>query len=470
MPTTEKESVRTPSVAYRRMNETWKLHHALHGGTPAMRNAGEEYLPREDKEEPLRYKARLARSVLYSALSDTVDKLTAKPFSRPIVVESELPDPLNSLLPDADGTGRSITNFAADVFWDALAYGKSHVLVDFPDASGVRTLAEERDLGLRPTFTHIRARDLIGWREENNSLTQIRYVRWVMRPRGEFGDQEVEQVVVWTPEWISEYEQNSEGKWVQVSQKANTLGKIPLATLYTNRVGFMESEPPLDDLAWLNLLHWQSSSDQRNILRFARMGILFAKGFTQEEIDDGITVSVNSLNFSTRADSDLKWVEHRGTAIEAGAKDLRELEERMEVLGLQPLIERSSHTTATGMAINENKAHTSIQAWITSAEALIRLAFEYAADWSAVQLPEDAKFDIFSDFGISVRAANNVAHLIAARKAREITRETFLQELKRYAVLDESLDVGLEAERLDEEGSDLSFAGVPVDDQGIDEE
>jgi len=35
----------------------------------------------------------------------------------------------------------------------------------------------------------------------------------------------------------------------------------------------MQAKPPLLDLAWLNVEHWQSASDQSNILHVARVPI-----------------------------------------------------------------------------------------------------------------------------------------------------------------------------------------------------
>ena len=51
----------------------------------------------------------------------------------------------------------------------------------------------------------------------------------------------------------------------------------------------MRARPPLLDLAWLNLAHWQSSSDQRHILHIARVPILFARGMdtAESQIDIG---------------------------------------------------------------------------------------------------------------------------------------------------------------------------------------
>ena len=57
--------------------------------------------------------------------------------------------------------------------------------------------------------------------------------------------------------------------------------------------GFMTAHPPLMDLAWLNLAHWQSASDQRHILHVARVPILFGRNLTLPE--DGLALGPNRL-------------------------------------------------------------------------------------------------------------------------------------------------------------------------------
>ena len=54
------------------------------------------------------------------------------------------------------------------------------------------------------------------------------------------------------------------------------------------------------DLAWLNLAHWQSASDQRHILHVARVPFLFGRGLSEGEIDlllaNDIAIAVEACN------------------------------------------------------------------------------------------------------------------------------------------------------------------------------
>ena len=116
----------------------------------------------------------------------------------------------------------------------------------------------------------------------------------------------------------------------------------------------MTGRPPLMDLALLNLAHWQSSSDQRHILHVARVPLLFARNLRPGE--NGLDIGPNRLIVGDSDGADLKFVEHSGSAIEAGRQDLVDLEDRMAVMGLDLIARRPGSATATARAIDAAQA------------------------------------------------------------------------------------------------------------------
>lgn len=83
----------------------------------------------------------------------------------------------------------------------------------------------------------------------------------------------------------------------------------------------MRGSPPLLNLALLNIKHWQSQSEQDNILHVARVPLLVAYGLA-----DGETLTIGSSSatrFDDRQRQGLEYVEHTGAAIEAGKISLR---------------------------------------------------------------------------------------------------------------------------------------------------
>jgi len=468
----ETHRVSTTSIEYDNMAQKWDLLHALLGGTQSMRDGKEKWLAREPRESPESYTNRLSRSFLYNGFRDTIEKLVAKPFSRPVTCQGTMPERIEDMKDDMDMNGRDITQFAKDIFTAGVTYGCTHILVDFPQFSPTATLADERASGVRPLFVHVKPTQILGWRTETSTsgedvLIQVRIHESKIEPQGEFGDKEIDYIRVFTPsDWqLWRKDAEAEEDYSLVGEGTHSFGKVPLVTYYVSRTGTLTATPPLEDLAWMNLAHWQSMSDQRNILRFARVGLLFAAGFSDEEMEEGLTIGANQLIRSTNSDAKVSYVEHNGKAIASGQEDIDKLEERMKVLGLQPLMRRTGNQTATGRALDESRTHTAIQAWIRSLENTLRQAFEYATEWIKLELPDDFYIDINNDFGLSERAVDDIKSLIQMRSLSQITSETFLREVKRRGLLSEAVDIEEELVSIEEEGPSLASLSLPSADE-----
>ncbi len=467
-------TVATPCSARLSMACDWQMIDDLLGGTRAMRAAGRRWLPQEEAESPRAYTVRLNRSFLYEAYADTLRRLRSKPFSRPVALKVPLPDAIASLEGNIDGEGQTLTQFASSAFDSAANRGLVHILVDFPDvAAAPNETPEQRaqrvtldvEQKLRPTFTMITADQVLDWdkataEDGTTKVTMVRFRECVVERDGEWRDVEIEQIrVVRERTWEVHRKDPKTGTWGVVRKGTNSLGEVPIATAYFNRKGFMRAEPPLRALAWLNIEHWCSRSDQNHALRFNRFGFLFGAGFTEEEKKEQVVVGAGRLIRSTNPNAKLAVVESAGKGVEVGRTDLMDIEERMEVLGLQPLMARSD-ATATGQNLDASKTTCDVQAWVRALESAFRQAFSFAAKWKKVQLPDQFKVDIFSDFGLTLRATQEIEQLIKVRAARDITRITFLRELRRRSLLSEDVDPEEESDGVDSESPVDGMTGV----------
>lgn len=480
MPITKskRDSVEETSLAYDRMSVMWPLLHDLCGGTQAMREAGTTWLPQEPAETDDAYRVRLSRSVLFNAYRDTVDRLSSVPFAQPIGVV-DCPEELKYLIHNTDGTGRDLNTLGMDCLKDMLKYGLAHILVDFTkipknaDPNEPASKAEEKALGARTTMVRICPVELIGWREvpsSPNQLSEVRIKFERFEPKGQYLDEKVVYVkhitvTSWVL-WVENPEHQKDKNKAAFIAKDNglmTIGQVPLVTGYANQTGFMTADPPLMDLAWLNLCHWQSSSDQRNILRFSRFALLFMRGITKSEMETPVTVGPAQLVRSSSETADMKYVEHTGKAIEAGAKDLIELEGQMDALGKQPTVKGGRVRTATEVANNASNTLTELQSWVRILERLLADAFKLAAKWHRIELPETFSIQIYDEFDVSVFGDNDLDWILKAWMANLISQKTALQEAMRRGRLSENLDVDAEVaetveRQLDEPADD------PVDD------
>jgi len=461
--------------AYKEMKQHWPLIHALLAGTQAMRDAGEEFLPKETKETPKQYKDRLARSILYGAYADTITKLASKPFAEAVVIEEMIPE-LEGIEENTDGQGRNITQFAWECFKAGATYGLIYILVEYPkkvDKNGQvikRSKAQERALNEKPYFVHITPPNMIAWKTRRDAnglpvLTEIRFKEKVMVEDGKFGEKVEERIRVYTEKDVTVWIKGKDDQYHPEATIPHTFKNgIPLVPVYFNRDGYMTAQIPLDRLAWMNLAHWQSLSDQRNILRFSRFALLMASGFTPNEVKAGFIVGSNRMIHSTNPEAKIAYVEHTGKAIATGEADLQSLEARMEVLGLQPLMSNLGNVLATGQAINEAKQQSSMESWVRSLEGALLDAYGMAGIWIGRELKENAKVEIFSDFSLGLKASEDINALIAMRKTVPpcISHETFLKEVKRRGILADTVDPMKEISAIGEEAPAM---GTPITDE-----
>lgn len=458
MPTKREDLVNTPSLDYYCQINIWQMIQDLLGGTDAMRQAAERWLPKEDKELETAYNARLNRTFLYNGLGNTIARLVAKPFSKPVTRKGDLPENLQQIEDDVDKTGVPMSTFARSVFAAALEHGRAHALIDFTNMPAKATIADEKKANARPTLVLVKAPDLIGWRIEDlgngPELTQIRIRECRREPQGNYIDKEAEYIRVFTKTtWeLWEKQERSDGKeedkFLKIKEGTHTFGAVPLVSYYINGGDFV-SRCPLEDLAWINIRHWQSSSEQNSVLRVARIGILFASGFKDDEIKDGIVIGPNHCVVTESTEAKLEYVEHTGQAIKAGQDDLDKLETRMEVLGLKPLIERTSNSTMGGKLIDEMSTHTNIQSWIRVLEKFLFDCMSAAGRWMKTEVPDTVKYDVYSDFGLAAADAVHLQILLDSCIAGKISDELFLEEFKRRCVISESVKIPEELKRVE---------------------
>ena len=433
-----------PSDEYLYMMDKWELPLALMGGLEAMRAAGTAYLPKEPRESKEAYKVRLMRTNLYNVFRKTITSSSGQALRQPLVIKN-VPDELKFLRHNATGDGRSIMELADDLIQHHLLFGKAHLTVDFPSQMPENiSYAEYKEAGYRPYFTVVSPISLVGWDYNTRLgypvLDNIRIVEneIVKNPENHWLSMDRKMVKIWYNTHIEVYRYNLEDdEWDEEPEIIpNTLGTIPLVTGYANKKGFMISEPPLEDLANVNLTHWQSSSDQRNILHIARVPFILASGFQSGELS-GLEIGTNRVVTTTSSEADMKYVEHTGASIEAGNRDLADLESQMRVLGAELIMGKSTdRQTATAREIDQAEALSLMQLTIRSTARIIEQAYAFAGAWLGV----DAS-SVEVEVGQATPQEPNPTNAMSSLKELNIlTNEQFFDEMKRRGIISPDVD------------------------------
>ncbi len=214
-----------------------------------------------------------------------------------------------------------------------------------------------------------------------------------------------------------------------------SLTEIPLTTFYTKRTGFMTATPPLLELANMNIKHWQSQSDQDNILHVARVPMLAVIGI-EEGVD--ITVGAGSATRLPR-DADMKWVEHTGKAIEAGRQSLLDLKDDMFLAGAK-LLQKDRQAVKTVKQAEEDAAEemSPLKTMAGQLEDALDQILQFFADW--MKAPEGGHVKVKGNFEIDFLPEMTMPFLLKLNQAGIISDQSLFEEVQRRGMLSDELD------------------------------
>jgi hypothetical protein len=458
----KKPNVATPSSAYLRMAPRWRMIETLLGGTEAMRLAERDYLPQHENENNKNYENRLERATLLNMTEQILGHLAGKPFEEQVVLGEDVPEAIVVQAEDIDLQGSNLHAFCRSWFRDGWAKGVSHVLVEHPtptetlDENGQprpRTLEDDRAEGLRPFWIHVKPESVIAMYSMvvngKEVLTHVR-IREETVERDGWGEAVKCRIRVLEPGNWQVWKPGPKDNWDEAtveSEGTTPLGYIPLVTFYSaKREGAMECKPPLTDVAYLNVAHWQSSSDQRNVLTVSRFPLLAASG-----VDGDTKVTIGPNSYLTTPDPQGKWyyVEHTGAAIAAGEKDLESLERQMASYGAEFLKKRPGDETATARALDSSESSSYLSATVQDFTDCVELALQFHADWIGAE--SGGTVQIKTDLD-ALEADQVVLDILQKTRAqRDISREAYLQHLQARGVLDEDYDAAADGELIADE-------------------
>lgn len=456
-------SVATKSQRQKQLEIPRVLPRTLMLGTDAMIAAGTAFMPQHAAEEDKDYKRRLTSTTLYNGFKDAVWKQSGKLFTKDIILSDDAPPEIIALSENIDGQGRNLSSFAFDTFSLAMVDGISFIYVDFPPVTvndeGFATALDQQTQGARPSSILINSSDILGIKTENIlgtlQLTEVRIMEEAIEqdPDDEHVEIYIKQVRLsrsGSYELWREDNSNAGGiagdSWYLYEEGTTSLNYIPLIPVYTNRTGFMEGYPPLRPLAELNKEHWNSSSEQRNALTFARFAMIVFSGVDEQTVIQKL--SPNTV-FKLPHGASASAISTSGTGIEQGFIDIDKIQERMQHTGMSIRVQSTGSTTATEAQINSAESNSALLAAASGLENSLDAMLQVFADYMG--LTNSGRVRVNKSFGES-QAQGTLQELQTMYVTTGVpSRETLLNEAKRRGVLAEDVDVKQEIERANDE-------------------
>ncbi len=440
--------VQDANTAWYAQEAHWILIEDLLQGTYGMRRKHRRYLPQEPRELDESYDNRLARSVC-PPFYQRLERMLAGMLTRKPVRLDDTADVIREQLFDVDLQGNDLNVWTYETTRKMVRYGHVGVLVDAPADGG------------RPYWVTYTPRQILGWRAEQQEgrqvLTQLRLAATGTVPDGEFGEKAVEQIRVLTPGEFQLHQKQDNGDFKVVDEGRTSLSEIPFSVAYAQRHGFMESRPPLEDIAELNLKAYQIQSDLDNQLHISAVPMLAFYGFPSaaEEVSAGPGKAI-----AFPADGRAEYIEPAGRSFDYQFRRLEQLALQINELGLSAVLgQKLSAETAEAKRIDRSQGDSTMMVIAQNVQDMIDNCLQFHAQYIGNNTSPGSSY-VNRDFLGTRLEPQEIQALLQLYTAGTITQETLLRELAEGDVLGDDFNVDEELEATANAGLDLQPAGL----------
>ena len=437
------------------MVKGWEIMKAVTSGTEYLRDNSEAFLPLEPREDYTAYLSRVNRAVFSPYTQRLIRAATGLIMRKPITLIGD-PYWTDLFAKDVDGCGSDLDEYARRVLICSLTYGQSHILVDYPAPTGALSLAEERAQNRRPYWIEIDPTNIYGWRLDREvnygSIIQARIAEKAVIPSGEFGEQVYDQVRVIEPGKYRVYRKVSPKKdlinledesyagnfdgpedekdYDLVDSGEFSLGEVPLVSVYSGKTDTLTSKPPLLDIAYLNLAHFQRQADLIHSLHVASQPMLVLEGWDDQTKD--MSISVNYA-MATQPGNKVYYVEPASSAFEAQTNEIQELQIQMATLGISTLSQQKFVAeSADARRLDRVDTNSMLSMVSLELEQKLQKVFNLSANYLGINPPE---VKISRDFDIDRLIGQDIDALTALFDQKVIDREEFRDILVQGEVL-----------------------------------
>ena len=361
------EPVKTPDLSvenccplYLTRQSQWKVMRDCIEGSDAVKAAREEYLPKAPGKSKIeserRYASFLKRAVYVNFTGQALDIMHGMIFRRSPAIQA--PDNFidSGALGNIDNRGDNLYQFLSDCVRDVMATGFGGILLDMPAAPEGLTVEEAEKMGIRPHLKYYKAEDIDFWRFDNfNGVERLSLVK--LRERVDRGSMFVHSYEtryrVLAINEKGEYYQtvydpvkDANGKVVEYTETVIpiTVNGNPIEYIPFVMLPFGEPEqPPLYNLAVLNIAHYQSTADFKNGVHISTLGTGWITGHEAKEDEEhkeqneSITLGDDVFLMIPEPEAKVGKIEFAGEGLVHSEKDIDKIESQMAGLFLKDI-------------------------------------------------------------------------------------------------------------------------------------
>lgn len=354
--------------AYSEFLPEWQMVGDCVDGERAVKKQREKYLPhpgdegQNNEQDRKRYSAYLKRAPFINATGRTLTGLIGIAFNKPVKIQ--LSGKLTAIESDADGEGQPLTQLIRDALSQNLQRGRAGILSDYT-SGGTQTVATAG----RPVIRLFTAKQIINWRVTNNKTSLV-----VLHYQEPVNDQDSFELVM-KDFWLElrlinglamsrKWQESDEGiqanEWVELKDAGGKrLEELPWAWIGAVNNDHTPDAPPLADIAYINIKHYQAEADIAEIAHTVGQPTIAISEVSQQWVDKnlkGVKVGArNGLMLPVGGKISMVQAEDRNLPITVAERR----EKQMAMLGAK-LVERNTSARTATQASDEAQTDNSV--------------------------------------------------------------------------------------------------------------
>jgi len=450
--------VDTQHPEYAKMATQWKKCRDTSAGREAVIAAGIEYLPALKDQTVEEYNAYKLRANYVNYVWKTIDALKGMLFRKPLAIETA--SAVEPLLKDVTMDGRSMHIFAQQTAIEVLTSGRTGVLVDYPQANTVgMTAAEAARLNLRPIMSMYKAESIINWKQERIDneikLTLLVLTEDATLPGNEYEHKTETHYRVLDLSMMNDlasgkplrtYRQrvfriNDKKEDEQIGfdifpqMNSKHLDFIPFIFIGIDDTTPCVEEPPLIDLADVNLTHYRANADYAHGLHFTGLPTAVVSGYTPENAGDKLYIGSASAWVFPDPQAKASFLEFTGQGLQALEKAIDKLEQQMAILGARLLTTEKKAVETAQTAQIHRAGEVSILASIAMTISIgLTEALQIFSEWAGVE-DKKAGIELNRDFVPVGMTSQELTALMGAWMSGGISHEVLFQNLQQGEII-----------------------------------
>lgn len=448
----------------------WKRLRDCEGGRDAVLAAGNAYVPDLPGADLTGNTSYRQRGNFYNAVSRTVQGMNGVVFQKPPIVE--FPESFQDYLKDISLTNVSFEMFATSAGKEIMLVGRYGVLIDMPQVLSANN---------RPYCVGYKAEDIINWRTERMggdevlSMVVLREtVEIEVQPdptattpviHDQFSYEIATQFrVVWLRDkkcvqqlWRKKNKdaQNFDmhGDEISMIRRGISLDFVPFVFLGSTHATPDLENPPLIDLADVNLGHWRNSVDHEYGLHLVALPTPWVSG--SKALPPGEKMKIGpSVVWDLELQGSAGMLEFSGSGLGSLVIAMEEKKKQMASLGARLLEDATPNETATVGRMRHSGEHASLRTMAGSIELGFTLVLQIFAWWAGIDArPVDTKVKVeLNKEYLNIKAsAQEVQVALTMLQSGEISYETWYAFIQTGGWAREGIDAATERKAISED-------------------